>query len=334
MNNFIRQQFWCIKNINIFRDLSGADAHALDQITTYKMLKHEERIHEEGVYLIKEGRIKISENPKETDPKNNNTISNKSDSEKKETPKPTTKEVLEAGEIIGAAPEHEEFWKDNTEPYTFVETLTEVCIGIVSIRDFSFFLKRKPHLALPLQPKMYKNIFNIVHTYTKPSFVGYRKLEDRHNILKQAAAQDFRLTNALTNIAFRCASSQISLLIQNLANTPDKNGRVYAPRLSTKRMSRLTGCSTETTQSILFAFKEHHIIKLRRGNIQILDLWKLKKIADSRMKTLSAPDVSTTSTDDFDLQALTGFQNDYNSQSNPVEPSGSLQTNNTTTGLK
>lgn len=334
MNNFVRQQFWCIKNINIFRDLSDADALALAQITTYKTLKHEERIQEEGVYLIKEGRIKISENPKETDPKNNNTISNNSDTEKNETPKPTTKEVLEVGEIIGAAPKDEDLWKDNMEPQSFVETLTEVCIGIVSIRDFSFFLKRKPHLALPTQRKMYKNIFNIVHTYTNPSFVAYRKLEDRHNILKQAAAQDYRLKNALTNIAFRCASSQIALLIQNLANTPDKNGRVYASRLSTKRISKLTGCSTETTQSILIALKEHHIIKLRRGNIQILNLWKLKKTADSRMKTLTAPDVSTTSTDDFDLQALTGFQNDYNSQSNPAEPSSSLHTNNTTTGLK
>ena len=76
MRNLISERFWCVKHINIFRDLSEIDTHALEQITTYKQLKHKEHISTAGVYLIKEGRVKIADNasepeletPKNTDP--------------------------------------------------------------------------------------------------------------------------------------------------------------------------------------------------------------------------------------------------------------------------
>ena len=43
------------------RPFYDSDAFYLDRILSYKELKHEERICEEGVYFIKEGRIKITE---------------------------------------------------------------------------------------------------------------------------------------------------------------------------------------------------------------------------------------------------------------------------------
>ena len=96
MNNFIAEHFWCIKHFHIFRDLSDADAYALAQIITFKNLKHEERISEEGVYLLKEGRIKISESSPEIDTKKVENDSVNSDSDENQE----TKEVLEQGELF------------------------------------------------------------------------------------------------------------------------------------------------------------------------------------------------------------------------------------------
>ena len=73
MRNLISERFWCVKHINIFRDLSEIDARALEQITTFKQLNHRERICTEGVYLIKDGRVKIADNtsePERETPKN------------------------------------------------------------------------------------------------------------------------------------------------------------------------------------------------------------------------------------------------------------------------
>ena len=52
------ERFWCVKQINIFQDLSEADANALERITTFKQLKYSDTISTEGVYLLKEGRVK------------------------------------------------------------------------------------------------------------------------------------------------------------------------------------------------------------------------------------------------------------------------------------
>ena len=55
----IPERFWCIKQLNIFSDLAEADAYALAKITTFKELKYGESLCAEGVYLLKEGRIKF-----------------------------------------------------------------------------------------------------------------------------------------------------------------------------------------------------------------------------------------------------------------------------------
>lgn len=314
MKSFVKEQFWCIKQIHIFRDLSEADARALAQIVTFKNLKHEERICEEGVYLIKEGRVKISENIPDVDPKKVRDHPTNSDSDEKQK----TKAVLEPGEMFGVVPEDDEFLSENQ--FTFVETLTEVCVGIVTIRDFSFFLKRKPHLALPLQRRRQIGFSNVLETSNKPFFIRYKNKKQEwqfgsHNILNKNAAPDCKRANPFGNIMFRCASSRFALLLHNLASVPNSRGIVSVPRMSTKRMSKLIGSSTETVETLLETFKQHNVIDKRRGKIQILNPWLLKKIAIARMKTLSPPPVpATTSDDDIDLETFAGFGSADNNQ--------------------
>ena len=61
----IPERFWCVKGIDIFRDLAKTDADALARITTFVELKHGDTLSAEGVYLLKEGRIKIYQTPPE-----------------------------------------------------------------------------------------------------------------------------------------------------------------------------------------------------------------------------------------------------------------------------
>ncbi len=314
MKNFVTEHFWCVKHIHVFRDLSEADARALVEITTFKNLKHEARISEEGVYLIKEGRVKIFENLPDTNPKKVENRSVNSDSGENQE----TKEVLEQGEIFGVISEDKGILSENQS--TFAETLTEVCIGIVKIRNFLFFLKRKPHLALPLPRRRQIDFSNVFRISTNP-FLGYRNKKEEgqlnsHNILKTSAVPDCKRANLFGNIMFRCAASRLALLLQNLALPPDRNGVVFVPRLSIRRISRLIGSSTETIETLLKTFKQHNIIDTRRGKIQILNAWQLKKIADARMKTLSSPEVPViTSDDDIDLEKLINFQEDGRTES-------------------
>ncbi len=314
MKNFRTEQFWCVKQIHIFRGLSDVDTRALAKITTFKNLKHKERICAEGVYLIKEGRVKISENLPDTDPKKIGNRSVNSDSSKNQE----TKEVLEPGEIFGAVSDDEEVLNGNPNSPTFAETLTEVCVGIVTTRNFLFFLKRKPHLALPLQRRIQLGFSNVLGTSNNPFFIGYKNKKQEwhfssHNILKRPTTPDRRRTNVFGDIMFRCASSRLALLLQNLASVPNRNGVVFVPRLSTKRMSKLIGSSTETIDTLLKTFKQYNVIDTRWGQIQILNAWQLKKIADARMKTLSPQVPTTTSNDDIDLEMFANLQNEENS---------------------
>lgn len=305
MKNLTTEQYWYIKQLNIFRDLSEADDHALAQIRTFKELKHEERICEEGVYLIKKGRVKITRNHVDADTGNKDNSTKKS----KENEGQDTIEVLEQGEIFGVAPDDGRIGKENTEPITFAETLTEVCVGTATIRDFAFFLKRKPHLALPMQRKTRLRIHY-------DSFFGYEnRLRDRqlnsHNILNSVRNSDCKHVNVFRNIAFRTVSSRFALLLQNLATVSDINGHVYVPRVSKKHISKLIGSSTETIDTLLNTFKHHNVIDTRFGKIQINNAWQLKKIADARMQTLSRPKNSdATINEDFGLEALMNFQDD------------------------
>lgn len=311
MKNLVTEQFWCVKHINIFRDLSEADAHALAQITTFKDLKHEERICEEGVYLIKEGRVKISENLPEANSKKVGNRAENSDSNENQDSE--TKDVLEQGEILGVISKDTEILNENQS--SFAETLTEVCVGIVTIRNFSFFLKRKPYLALPLPRRRQLDFSNMFGVSTNPFFKYRSKKQDRqlnsHNILKTSVAPGCQRANLFGNIMFRCASSRLALLLQHLALVSDSKGIVLVPRMSIKRMSKLIGSSTETIEILLKTFKQYNIIGTRRGKIQILNPWQLKKIADARMKTLPPPETPvTTSDDDIDLEKIINFQED------------------------
>ena len=305
MKNLTTEQYWYIKQLHIFRDLSEADAYALEQIITFKELKHEERICEEGVYLIKEGRVKITKNLAEGNSAEKDNRKDKSATDQSQE----TKEVLEQGEIFGVAPDDGRIGKENTEPITFAETLTEVCVGVATIRDFSFFFKRKPHLVLPMQHRT-----RLRTRYT--SFIGYKnRLRDgqlnSHNILNRVRNSDCKHVNVFGNIAFRTVSSRFALLLQNLATVSDKDGNVFVPRVSKKHISKLIGSSIETIDTLLNTFKYHNVIDIRFGKIRINNAWQLKKIADARMQMLSQPQVSdATINEGFDLEALMNFQDD------------------------
>ena len=255
----IPERFWCVKQIDIFRDLAEDDAHALKRITTFKELKHEDAISTEGVYLLKEGRVKIYETPLEGE-----TI---------------TLEVLDPGEIFGAVQ-----WEERHRNVT-AEVLTEATVGVVSAKNFQFFLKRKPHLAMPPQ----KTFGSFVKRYLRWGSGESRGI----NLVTSCRKPRPRTTNLLLNIAFRSPASRLALLLQNCADAP-KQGRANAAhgsqctlrKLPTRKLARLIGSSVENMEALLNQFKQHGIIEKRYRRIQILDPWQLKKIANARMKTL------------------------------------------------
>ena len=294
MRHFITEKYWYVKQLNIFQDLSKSDAFYLDRILSDKELKHEERICEEGVYFIKEGRIKITEESLDKNHQKSKNNSTQSESDVKLE----TKEVLETGEMFGVFTNENRVLRESSEVLTYAECLSEVCIGIARIRDFSFYLKRKPHLTLPLHRR------GLIDR-----FFGDRKKKQEglssHNILNVNKATDYKDFNAFNNIAFRTESSRLALLLQNLATESERKGIVIVPRLSTKRISGLIGTSIETTENLLKTFKQHQVIEKHRGRIQILNAWQLKKVADARMKTLTPiKEATVIPEDDLDFAAL------------------------------
>ena len=316
MLDLIHQHFWCIKHIDMFKDLSEVDLQALDKITTYKQFKHEEQLSDEGVYIIKDGRIKVSEKTKEDDSKKVIKKRKRSDPQDSPPVEPTTIEVVESGEIIGINTDENE----DKNPLISIVTLTEVCIGFVSIRDFLFFLKRKPHLVIPSKPKLYRKLITVFSSFL-PLFSDRRSTKETHNILKRNSVPDNRRHNALSDLAFRSECSRLAFLIQNIATPPEKNGIICIKRISTKTISKLVGCSMETTEKLLNTLKQYNVLNLRWRKIQILNLWNLKKIADSRLMTLTTiTKESTTTPEELDLQALINPQDNNRIQSNSVAP--------------
>ena len=257
----IPERFWCVKQIDIFRDLAEDDANALERITTFKQLKHEDAISTEGVYLLKEGRVKIYETPPEGEA--------------------ITLEVLEPGEIFGAVQ-----WEESeAHRNVTAEVLTEATIGVVSAKNFQFFLKRKPHLAMPPQG----TLSGLVKRYLNWNSEKSGNL----NLVTSCRKSRSRMTNPLLNIAFRSPASRLALLLQNCADAP-KLGRANTThgsqctlrKLPTRKLARLIGSSVENMEALLNQFKQHGIIEKRYRRIQILDPWQLKKIANARMATL------------------------------------------------
>ena len=280
----IPERFWCVKQIDIFRDLAEADASALARIITFVELKHGDTLSDEGVYLLKEGRIKIYQTPPEGDA--------------------ITLDVLEPGEFFGAVR-----WENNdTHPNVTAETLTEVSVvGIVTVRNFQYFLKRKPHLALP--PR--RTFGSLLKRYLRWRL----KESENFNIVTACRKSRRGMTNSFLNIAFRSPASRLALLLQNCADAPERrraamgrSSECVLRKLSTKRLAQLIGSSVEKMETLLNQFKQHRIIEKRFRRIRILDPWQLKKIANARMETL--PPLQTQSDSNFlpDTQPTTPAQ--------------------------
>ena len=258
----IPERFWSVKGIDIFRDLAEADADALARITNFVPLKHGDTLSAEGVYLLKEGRIKIYRTPPEGEA--------------------ITLDVLEPGEFFGAVR-----WADtDAAPNVTAEIFTEVAIiGVVSVQNFQYFLKRKQHLSLPPQRTLRSLIKRyLLRRSTEPA---------NYNLVTSCQKPRQGLTNPFLNIAFRSPASRLALLLQNYADAPEhrrtaigRSSQCVLHKLSTKRLAQLIGSSVEKMETLLNQFKQHQIIKKRFRRIQILDPWQLKKIANARMKTL------------------------------------------------
>jgi CRP-like cAMP-binding protein len=257
----IPERFWCVKQIDLFRDLAKADVDALAQIMTFKQLKHGDTLSAEGIYLLKEGRIKIYQTPPEGDA--------------------ITLDVLDPGEFFGAVR-----WENNDAHLNVTaEALTETVVGVVPVKNFQYFLKRKPHLAMPPQ----RTLGNLIKKHQH-----WRSAESEdYNLVTSCQKPRQGMTNPFLNIAFRSPASRLALLLQNCAETPERGGTTIGHgskrvphKLSTKRLAQLIGSSDEKMEALLNQFKQHGIIKKRFRRIQILDPWQLKKIANARMASL------------------------------------------------
>ena len=258
----IPERFWCVKGIDIFRDLAEADADTLARITTFVALEHGDTLSAEGVYLLKEGRIKIYQTPPEGDA--------------------ITLDVLEPGEFFGAVGDE----NDEAHPNVTAETLTEAVVGVVPVKNFQYFLKRKPHLVMPPQRTLGSLIKKHLRWRSEKS--GY------FNIVTACQKPRRGMTNPFLNIAFRSPASRLALLLQNCADAPvhrhtamGRSSQCVLRKLSTKRLALLIGSSVEKMEALLNQFKQHRIIEKRFRRIRILDPWQLKKIANARMETPS-----------------------------------------------
>lgn len=280
----IPERFWCVKQIDIFRDLvSEADADALARITTFVELEHGDTLSAEGVYLLKEGRVKIYQTPPEGEA--------------------ITLDVLEPGEFFGAVGEE----NDAAHPNVTAETLTEAVVGVVRVKNFQYFLKRKPHLVMPPQGTLASLVKRYLRWDSEKS--GY------FNIVTACQKPRRGMTNPFLNVAFRSPASRLALLLQNCADAPEhrrtamgRSSECVLRNLSTKRLAQLIGSSVEKMETLLKQFKQHQIIEKRFRRIRILDPWQLKKIANARMETL--PPLQTQSDSNFlpDPQPATSAQ--------------------------
>jgi CRP-like cAMP-binding protein len=228
---------------------------------TFKQLKHGDTLSAEGIYLLKEGRIKIYQTPPEGDV--------------------ITLDVLDPGEFFGAVN-----WENNDAHLNVTaEALTETVVGVVPVKNFQYFLKRKPHLAMPPQ----RTLGSLIKKHLR-----WRSAEsENYNLVTSCQKPRQGMTNPFLNIAFRSPASRLALLLQNCAETPERGGTTIGHgskrvphKLSTKRLAQLIGSSVEKMEALLNQFKQHGIIKKRFRRIQILDPWQLKKIANARMASL------------------------------------------------
>ena len=129
------EKTWYLKRINIFQGMSEAEMKQLDGITHMKHYDKKSLIYLPGdvsdqVYLLKEGRVKISK------------IS--------EDGREITLVILEPGEIFGES----SIVSDDQTRSSVAEALENAYLCIISRRDFEEFINNKPELALSITKLM------------------------------------------------------------------------------------------------------------------------------------------------------------------------------------
>jgi CRP-like cAMP-binding protein len=164
--------------------------------------------------------------------------------------KELTLAVLESGEIFGEMALIDEGPRD-----TIAETLEESLVCVIRRRDFELLLKKKPDLAMHV---------------TKLIGLRRRKIE-----------------NQLENLVFRNAPSRLAILLMSLADkhgVRDSRGIILNVKLSQQELANLIGTARETTSALLNEFKRLGMIDIQSRRIKILDQWRLKKIADAKIR--------------------------------------------------
>ncbi len=129
------EKTWYLKRINVFKGISDAEVKHLDEITFMKHYDKKDLIYLPGdvsdqVYLLKEGRVKISK--------------------LSEDGREITLVILEPGEIFGESA----LIDDKETRSTVAEALENAYICVISRKDFEEFINNKPELALSITKLM------------------------------------------------------------------------------------------------------------------------------------------------------------------------------------
>ena len=129
------EKTWYLKRINVFKGMSNAEVKLLDDITYMKHYDKKDLIYLPGdvsdqVYLLKEGRVKISK--------------------LSEDGREITLVILEPGEIFGESA----LINDEETRSTVAEAIEKAYICVISRKDFEEFINNKPELALSITKLM------------------------------------------------------------------------------------------------------------------------------------------------------------------------------------
>ena len=129
------EKTWYLKRINVFQGMSESEMKQLDNITHMKHYDKKSLIYLPGdasdqVYLLKEGRVKISK--------------------LSEDGREIILVILEPGEIFGESA----IVNDDETRSTVAEALENAYLCIISRKDFEEFINNKPGLALSITKLM------------------------------------------------------------------------------------------------------------------------------------------------------------------------------------
>ncbi|MCF7803446.1 MAG: Crp/Fnr family transcriptional regulator [Candidatus Marinimicrobia bacterium] len=130
-------KMWYLKQIDIFQDLKEPQLQKVEKFAIHKFLKKKELVYLPGdrsdkVYLLKEGRVKVSR--------------------LSEDGKEMTMVILEPGEIFGESA----LYSDSKTRSTMAEALDDALVCTVYRRDFEDMLKNQPELSLKLTKEIGK----------------------------------------------------------------------------------------------------------------------------------------------------------------------------------